>query len=256
MMTRADREFARDGGWRAVDPRRHRRPARSRAASRPRSVVTQRTTCAICVMAMRTMPSAASIGSRPSGSAIFSASAFFAASRSSCISPPRKRSAPRRPSTRLASVMVGSVPPSAVADRPRRGARALRARRAARCRPRRARCCRRRCRPPGCRSSASARAGRWRSRRSAPTGHQHVAIVDHAGLRGRAAHVERNRIRQCRSARTAPCVPMTPAAGPDSSMRMHAPRIVEIEQAAVRLHDQEFAARMLHVREDACISSR
>ena len=36
---------------------------------------------------------------------------------------------------------------------------------------------------------------------------------------------------------------MTPAAGPDSSMRMHElPRVVDVEQAAGRLHDQEIAA--------------
>ena len=38
-------------------------------------------------------------------------SAVRAAATSSCISQPRKRSAPMRPSTRLASVTVGSVPP-------------------------------------------------------------------------------------------------------------------------------------------------
>ena len=45
---------------------------------------------------------------------------------------------------------------------------------------------------------------------------------------------------------------MTPAAGPDSSMRMHwRLRLVEIEQAAVRLHDQERAVEALRLRDAA-----
>ena len=54
---------------------------------------------------------AAVVTSMPSGSAMRVRSARSAASTSSFISPPRKRSAPSRPSTRLASVTVGSVPP-------------------------------------------------------------------------------------------------------------------------------------------------
>src|ERR1700720_384848 len=66
----------------------------------------------MAVAAMRKMPSAAAATSMPSGSAMRVAMARRAASISSRISPPRNRSAPSRPSSRLASVTVGSVPPS------------------------------------------------------------------------------------------------------------------------------------------------
>ena len=108
----------------------------------------------------------------------------------------------------------------AVADRSRRRAGASRADSARRCRPRCGRCCRRRCRPPGCRSSAFAPGVQWHSRRSGRT-----RSLAHCPRRSRrpwrwCRPYRRLSHWKCRSNRTAPCVPTTPAAGPDSSMRM------------------------------------
>ena len=74
-------------------------------------MVTPLTAYDILVAAMRRMPVAASVTLKPSGAAARSVIARSAAATSSCISPPRKRSAPSLPSSKLASVMVGSVPP-------------------------------------------------------------------------------------------------------------------------------------------------
>ena len=81
------------------------------AASSPRSVDTPLTAYDIVVAAMRKMPSEARVMSMPSGLAMRSWIARCARTRSSCISPPKKRSAPSRPSTRFASVTVGFTPP-------------------------------------------------------------------------------------------------------------------------------------------------
>ncbi len=62
-------------------------------------------------LAISTMPAAAAMGSSVSGVATPSVMARRAALASSAISPPRKYAGFRRPSTRLASVMVGVVPP-------------------------------------------------------------------------------------------------------------------------------------------------
>ena len=51
-------------------------------------------------------------------------------------------------------------------------------------------------------------------------GGQRLALVDDAGLGGGAAHVEGDGVVEPSVWHSA-CVPMTPAAGPDSSMRMH-----------------------------------
>ena len=76
---------------------------------------------------MRRMPSAACGRAHAERLADRAPSARSAALTSSFISPPRKRSAPSRPSTRLASVTVGSVAAEAVAGRARLRAGALRA---------------------------------------------------------------------------------------------------------------------------------
>jgi hypothetical protein len=62
-------------------------------------------------MAISMIACAAATASSPSGSATFSLMPRRAPSASSFISPPRKLSGSSRPSTTLASVMVGSVPP-------------------------------------------------------------------------------------------------------------------------------------------------
>ena len=62
-------------------------------------------------LAMRMMPSAASSVVMPRGLPIFSLIARREASMSSSILPEAKYCGSRRPSTRLASVTVGSVPP-------------------------------------------------------------------------------------------------------------------------------------------------
>ena len=85
--------------------------------SRPRSTVIERIVCAMFALATVRMPAAASRRSIPSSSASRSTAA---SARSVCngISPPRKRSGSIRPSTRCASVIVGSSPPSPYAAGP------------------------------------------------------------------------------------------------------------------------------------------
>ena len=155
-------------------------------------MVTQRTTWAILVVAMRRMPSAASIGSSPSGSATFSVSAFL-----------RGREIERH---LAAEEAVGAEPAEdeigvgdgrlgaaeAVADRAGRRARAFRADAQG---------------VADLDAGDAAAAGAdlldvdHRHLHGQPggiaadqrrAGHQHVAFVDHAGLGGGAAHVERD----------------------------------------------------------------
>jgi hypothetical protein len=66
---------------------------------------------AMLLFTTRTIPEAAAEAVVPNGSAISAVTARIAASRSSCISPPINDSTPIRPSTRSASVTVGSAPP-------------------------------------------------------------------------------------------------------------------------------------------------
>ena len=167
MTTRADAQLARHHRPRAAAPRRHRRRARSRrrrgrARSSPSAphAPSWWWRCAGCLRPP-------SIGSRPSGSAIFSSSAR---SRAVEIEPhlAAEEAVGAEPAEHQIGVGDGRLGAAeAVADRARAARRRFPARRAARRRSRRGRCCRRRCRPPGCRSSASAPAGRWHSRRSA-----------------------------------------------------------------------------------------
>src|SRR5262252_5789223 len=72
-----------------------------------------RTASAIFTSASRTTPAAAAARVRRSGAPIFSSIARTAPARSSGIVPPRNRAASIRPSTRFASVTVGSWPPRA-----------------------------------------------------------------------------------------------------------------------------------------------
>ena len=72
-----------------------------------------RTASAIFTSASLTTPAAAATRVRPSGAPTFSSMARTALGRSSGIVPPRKRAESIRPSTRLASVTVGSLPPRA-----------------------------------------------------------------------------------------------------------------------------------------------
>ena len=88
-------------------------PNGSRAKSRgsmPRITDTSLIAPARETAAMRRMPSAISTGPTPTRVAS-PVTAASAAPRSSTISPPSGRSTPRRPSTTLASEMVGSTPP-------------------------------------------------------------------------------------------------------------------------------------------------
>ena len=78
--------------------------------SMPFWIVRERMALAMLLLRMVRTPSAAATSSRPRRPAS-SAMARRAADRSSFISPPRKLSLSRRPSTRLASVTVASVPP-------------------------------------------------------------------------------------------------------------------------------------------------
>ena len=84
--------------------------AKSRG-SKPFSTDTSRTASDILAMAISTIACAAATVSISSGLAIFSAMPRRAPSASSTIWPPRKFAGSSRPSTTLASVMVGSVPP-------------------------------------------------------------------------------------------------------------------------------------------------
>ena len=73
-------------------------------------------------------------------------------------------------------------------------------------------------------------------------GHQHLAVVDDAGLGGGAAHVEGDGVRRARCVSHSALVPITPAAGPgfqhpDAWLCAS----LDVEQAAGRLHDQERA---------------
>ena len=169
---------------------------------------------------MRRMPSAASIGSRPSGVAIFSVSALLRRVEIE-LHLAAEEAVGAEPAEHQVGVGDGRLGAAqAVADRAGRGAGAFRPDAQARCRSRRGRCCRRRCRPPGCRSSASAPAGRWHSRRSAPRRSS-----------ARCPRRSRRPWRWCRPCRRrwrssmpmlshSALAPTTPAAGPDSSMRM------------------------------------
>ena len=76
--------------------------------SRPRLMMTFLTACAMISQLMRTMASAVSTADSPSRPATLSM-ARSAAARSRLIFPPSVGS--RRPSRRLASVTVGSLPP-------------------------------------------------------------------------------------------------------------------------------------------------
>lgn len=76
----------------------------------PREMVMVRMACAICEFATSQMPSAIWMAPKPSWPPS-SSSAWTAASRSRLILPPAKFFASTRPSTKFASVTVGSVPP-------------------------------------------------------------------------------------------------------------------------------------------------
>jgi len=78
--------------------------------SRPRSISTERKAPIMLVSTIRAIASALASTSWPSRSAS-RPSAARAAAVSSCMRPPRKLSGLIRPSTRLASVTVASVPP-------------------------------------------------------------------------------------------------------------------------------------------------
>ena len=82
----------------------------NRRGSWPRSIETSRIAPTIEALTTARMPSAASSSVSPSGPAIFSRIARSAASRSSVTAPPTSVGG-IRPSTRWASVTVGSVPP-------------------------------------------------------------------------------------------------------------------------------------------------
>ena len=197
---------------------------------------------------MRTMPSAAASGASPSGAAIRSAIARRAPSASSRMSPPRNRSAARRPSTRFASVTVGSVAAERVADRTRLRARALRpdAHRAAGAQPRDAAAA-------GAdfldvdhrdldRQAFGVAADHRRVR------HQRLAVHHDAGLRGGAAHVERDRALEPER-----CAEALRADHARGRARLEhadafAPRLRAVEEAAGRLHDQEPAGERLAPR--------
>ena len=160
-------------------------------------MVTQRTTCAILVVAMRRMPSAASIGSRPSGVAIFSVERLFRR-----VEIELHLAAEEAVGAEAAEHQVGVGDgrlgaAEAVADRARRGAGAFRADAQ---------------RVADLDAGDAAAAGadlldvdhRHLHRQAGGiaadqrrAGHQHVALVDHAGLGGGAAHVEGDGIRQC-----------------------------------------------------------
>jgi len=134
---------------------------------------------------------------------------------------------------RLASVMVGSVPPRPVAHRARRSAGAFPGPHARRiCRPRRrAMLAAASADPPGCRSSASAREAPWHSPPiRGGAGHQHVAFVDHGpAFAVVPAHVERDGVGRGRSlshrqpwCRPTPCGrPRPPACGMQEAPARH-----------------------------------
>ena len=100
--------------------------AKSRG-SWPRARLTMRIAPAILSLATRTIAAAAAVASSPSGAPTCSTSAARIASSETACSTESSRSGSRRPRTRLASVIVAPPAAAAVADRPRRGARALRA---------------------------------------------------------------------------------------------------------------------------------
>ena len=134
------------------------------------------------------MPSAARRRSRPSRSAS-SPITCAAAPTSSAMLPPRKLSWSSRPSTRLASVTVGSRAAAAVRGGAGLRTGALRGRPRTRRRSRHRRCCRRRRRSCGCRSSArspDSRQSRYRARVASPK----RPSVDHADIGAGAADVE------------------------------------------------------------------
>ena len=107
------------------------------------------------------------------------------------LEPARRASPGSRPSSRFASVTVGSVAAAPVAGGPGLGAGALAARRGAR-RPRRARrSSRRRRRRCGCRPSAAGSGSPPTVRSVRPLG---AAARDQADVGRRAAHVERDRV--------------------------------------------------------------
>ena len=149
----------------------------------------------------------------------------------------------RRPSTQV-GVGDGRLRRRRARSRPGPAARRrFAARRAAR-RPRRGRSSRRRCRPRKCPSWRSGPAAPARSRRSAPT-----PVVSGSPLWMTPAlavvpPMSKAMALSSPSARHSAWVPMTPAAGPDSSMRMQCDfACVGVVEAAGRLHDQERAAQ-------------
>ena len=79
--------------------------------SKPRSMDTERVAFDMRATVSVWIHCAASSTERPSGAAKRRSMASRARSRSTCSRPPRKRSGERWPSTRSASVTVGSVPP-------------------------------------------------------------------------------------------------------------------------------------------------
>ena len=83
-----------------------------RAGSRPRSVVTALIACCILALATAWIPQAASANGNPIGVAMRSSITSAAFDESSLRSPPTRWSGLKYPSTTLASVMVGSVPPA------------------------------------------------------------------------------------------------------------------------------------------------
>ena len=172
---------------------------------------------------MRRMPSAAAMGSRSSGSATRSLSARRARRE---IEPhlAAEKAVGAEPAEQEIGVgdrRLGAA--EAVAHRPRRRRRRSAGRRAAR-----RRCATRAIEPPPVPTSWMSTIGDLQRQAAGiaadhrAAGHQHLAAVDHAGLRGGAAHVEGDRVGDARSLSHSALVPITPAAGPDSSMRTQA----------------------------------
>ena len=183
-------------------------------------------------------------GSRPAPRPAASI-ARSAAGLSSGMSPPRKLSASSRPSTRSASVTVGSSAAAAVAGRPGLGAGALAARPSGGRGRRRRRCCRRRRRSRSCRSRGWSAACRC-PRRSGTCGRPRsmpvtsgLLLLDQAGLGGGAAHVEATAAGRGRAVRRNRRRPARRRPGPLSIIRTGLrPAISAPITPPLRQHDQ------------------
>ena len=190
---------------------------------------------------MRRIPSAASMGSRPSGVAIFSVSAFFAAVEIE-LHLAAEEAVGAEPAEHQVGVGDGRLGAAeAVADRPRR--RAGRFRAYSQC-------------VADLDAGDAAAAGadlldvdhRHLHRQAGGiaadqrrAGHQHVAFVDHAGLGGGAAHVEGDGVGNVDG--IAQRLGADDAGGGAGFQHADAglPGVADVEQPAGRLHDQEIA---------------